>query len=344
MELSQAQTAHILKRLPEFELSYETISHKKASAFYNICIAIPTGKKVFIWFTFHQDADVCYLFDLNKDKQINNATQIPATFDKKLALGTLLYGTILLNETTGNQSFLIEDIFYYKGIPLKKSNMLEKLGFLEQFMQSVTKSPKDVLFYLPVMWKVEVDPEQEYPITIPNKLSSAMPYPIHHIQYRAANNIMPYLNVFLNRKTIAAPSQSPAIPQFVTIPARMDLSKPQYKYPTVFQVTADIQFDIYHLAAYGRLNQPAYYNVAYVPNYKSSVFMNGLFRKIRENINLDYIEESDDEDDFQNTDEYKYVDVKKVLLMECIFNNKFKKWVPIKVVNRGSKVVHISKL
>ena len=50
--------------------------------------------------------------------------------------------------------------------------------------------------------------------------------------------------------------------------------------------------------------------------------MNSLFRKIRENDNLDYIEESDDEDDFQNIDEDKYVDVNKVLYMECIFNKK----------------------
>jgi hypothetical protein len=72
--------------------------------------------------------------------------------------------------------------------------------------------------------------------------------------------------------------------------------------------------------------------------------MNGLFRNIRENKNLDYIEESDDEDDFQNMNEDKYVDMKKTLLIECIFDRKFKKWTPVQVVDKRSKVVHISQL
>jgi hypothetical protein len=124
----------------------------------------------------------------------------------------------------------------------------------------------------------------------------------------------------------------------------LDFTKPQYKYTTVFQIKADIQYDIYNLYVFGKNKTPIFYNVAYVPNYKSSVFLNGLFRRIRENKNLDYIEESDDEDDFENIQEDKYVDLNKTLLMECIFNNKFKKWIPIKVVDKKSKVVHINSL
>ena len=51
MELSQNQISQLMNRFPEFELSYETISHKKVSPLYNICLAIPTGKKCFTWFT-----------------------------------------------------------------------------------------------------------------------------------------------------------------------------------------------------------------------------------------------------------------------------------------------------
>ena len=91
-----------------------------------------------------------------------------------------------------------------------------------------------------------------------------------------------------------------------------NFNKPQFKLPTVFLVTADIQFDIYHLFVYGKESKQIYYNVAYIPNYKTSVFMNKIFRKIRENDNLDYIEESEDEDDFENMDEDKYVDLQKI--------------------------------
>jgi hypothetical protein len=72
--------------------------------------------------------------------------------------------------------------------------------------------------------------------------------------------------------------------------------------------------------------------------------MNKIFRKIRENDNLDYIEESDDEDDFQNMDETKYVDLEKSVLIECVFNTKFKRWTPIRIVDKSTKVVHINQL
>ena len=72
--------------------------------------------------------------------------------------------------------------------------------------------------------------------------------------------------------------------------------------------------------------------------------MNGLFRNIRENRNLDYIEESDDEEDFEDTRLDKYVDSEKTLVMECVFHKKFKKWVPVRVAPSGCLVVSIGKL
>jgi hypothetical protein len=124
----------------------------------------------------------------------------------------------------------------------------------------------------------------------------------------------------------------------------VDFNKPQYKLTTVFQCYADIQNDIYHLYAYSKNNSPIYYNIAYIPNYKTSVFMNSIFRNIRENDNLDYIEESDDEDDFQNIDMDKYVDMNKMVLLECVFNTRFNKWVPINKVPMNDKVIHINRL
>ena len=46
-ELSPAQISRLSDRFPEFELSYETISHTKVSSSYNVVTAIPNGKKVF---------------------------------------------------------------------------------------------------------------------------------------------------------------------------------------------------------------------------------------------------------------------------------------------------------
>jgi hypothetical protein len=64
--------------------------------------------------------------------------------------------------------------------------------------------------------------------------------------------------------------------------------------------------------------------VAHIPNYKTSVMMNSIFRNIKENRNLDALEESDDEDEPDN-----YVlDANKCVRMTCIFNHRFKRWQP----------------
>ena len=70
MDLTSSQLSYLMRRFPEFELSYETISHNKVSDLYDVCLAIPTGKKCCAWFTFHQDKNVCYLFELNREKKI----------------------------------------------------------------------------------------------------------------------------------------------------------------------------------------------------------------------------------------------------------------------------------
>ena len=62
--------------------------------------------------------------------------------------------------------------------------------------------------------------------------------------------------------------------------------------------------------------------------------MNTLFRNIKENINLDALEESDDEDEFENISLDKYVDLDKKYVMKCLYLSKFKSWKPIEVVNK----------
>jgi len=170
-------------------------------------------------------------------------------------------------------------------------------------------------------------------------------YPTHHIQYREMRRHAPYINVAFPRKGLVVkvePTNTAPVPN-VQIP-KFDYAKPQFRQPAVFQVVADVQFDIYHLYAYGSNGLPTYCGLLGMPTYKASVFMNSIFRKIRENRNLDYIEESDDEDDFENTDETKYVDLEKVANIECVFHSKFKKWVPVRLVGENERIVPIGRL
>jgi hypothetical protein len=106
----------------------------------------------------------------------------------------------------------------------------------------------------------------------------------------------------------------------------------------IFIVSADIQNDIYNLVDPDADNDVLNYNVsnkliASIPDYKTSVIMNALFRNIKENRSLDALEESDDEDEFENTNIDKFVDLTKKIKMKCIFNYKFKKWTPVECLN-----------
>ncbi len=102
----------------------------------------------------------------------------------------------------------------------------------------------------------------------------------------------------------------------------------------IFIVKADVQNDIYYLFAKNKNHILEKYDMASIPTYKTSVMMNNLFRNIKENDNLDALEESDDEDEFENINDDKYVDLDKCVKMECQYNKRFNKYIPIKVVQQ----------
>jgi hypothetical protein len=84
----------------------------------------------------------------------------------------------------------------------------------------------------------------------------------------------------------------------------------------IFKVTPDIQNDIYNLLVYNN-GKEEFYDIAFIPDYKTSIMMNKLFRKIKENNYLDALEESDNEDEFENERIDKYVYLEKSYKMVC---------------------------
>lgn len=100
-----------------------------------------------------------------------------------------------------------------------------------------------------------------------------------------------------------------------------------------FNIKPDLQNDVYYLYPITTTNFATISKeIAHIPDYKTSVLMNKLFRNIKENINLDSLEESDEEEEFENIQIDKFVDLNKTIKMRCIFNYKFKKWVPVSVI------------
>lgn len=335
-----------LRRFPaKIELSYETVSHKKVSDHYKICLAIPQSKKYFAWFTRNAmtNDNICLLHELNREKKISTTMSIKSTINGIVPTNTLLYGSFLDNV------FIIEDILQYGGEFLQKTAFIDKLVLYKKIlfhgeMTSGTGTAINVEFGIPVMWLVDE-------ITQYQDILKSVKYPIHHIQYRVLDNIAPFLNVQLNqRQNAPCWTDTPLVSKPKSVQIRisyrewMNIEHPQYKMTTIFHVMADAQNDIYHLYAqdiHKRIK--VYYDIAYISNCKMSVFMNGIFRKIKENVSLDAIEESDDEDDFQDMNPTKYVDLAKTVNMECKWNPKFKRWMPLRVVE-NNKVVSIYSL
>jgi hypothetical protein len=399
-----------MKQFPQFELSYETISHKKIPSSYALGMAIPNGKKYYAWFSYStenhsQSTNVCFLLEINRNKKISSMAEFQYNTSSynntPISLGTILYGSIIEEKIDGIiiNRFLTEDIYYYNGIKLGNIVFGDKLHYINEtmrFLENIHFTQRDyyvdtdtnngnnvnykicnvLKINMPVLWYI---PLRNYDERLPIEISKNIKYPVHHLQYHNLDNVSPILNTYLhnnlNNKENNQPFQSSfnldnknsnnnkdtnhnkdpnqiIHNELLIKPLHMDrlsrFSKKQYKYPTNFRIMADVQFDIYHLYAYNSAtNTLMYYDLAYIPNLKTSMFMNKIFRNIRENQNLDYIEESDDETDFENINDDKYVDLKKNIIMECSFHTKFKRWVPIRILddkNPSVKIIHINKL
>ena len=99
--------------------------------------------------------------------------------------------------------------------------------------------------------------------------------------------------------------------------------------------------DMYNLIVLNN-NVEEFYDLALIDSYKTSIFMNKLFRNIKENNNLDLLEESDSEEEFENINKDKFVSLGTYYNIECEFNYKFKKWMPKKLSN--NKIINKSEL
>ena len=71
-------------------------------------------------------------------------------------------------------------------------------------------------------------------------------------------------------------------------------------------------------------------------NFDPSVV--GVNVGIKENINLDLLEMSDDDEEFEDVSDDKYVDTTKIISMKCVYIPRFKKWKPIAIAKRNDHV------
>jgi hypothetical protein len=103
------------------------------------------------------------------------------------------------------------------------------------------------------------------------------------------------------------------------------------KKEVVFLIRPDIQDDIYYLYCLNNELKEEQCGIAHIPDYKTSVMMNKLFRIIKENNNLDALEESDDEDEFENENIDKFVKLDTSYKMVCKYMYFYKNYLTNKL-------------
>ena len=355
--LTQIEKEQVLVGFPNIKLSYENITHKKV---YNadFMLAIPQGVKCFAWFTIHNDKNVCFIMEI-ENKKITNIKIVTACFNADLSYNTIIYGTAF-----NNAFFTIEDLFYYKGKDVSKLNWGSKFGLIQNIMEhdmcQVSYNNSFVVFGLPILsdnfetlmtqikqvkYKIDTIQFRNY-----NKVNNfyymenptGTQYNQTRPQYNQNNQVRPQYNQTSQQYNQVRPQynqtsqqNNQARPQNIR-PQNIQVSKKEF----VFKIKPDIQNDIYHLYC----NDDTIYDVAYIPDFKTSVMMNKLFRNIKENNNLDALEESDDEEEFQNDKLVRFVFMEKSFNMTCAYNNKFKKWYPLRLDDTNRTIVERANL
>jgi hypothetical protein len=293
MDIQSYEKPAILRNFPPVELSYEETVHKRVKG-TSVYVAIPEGQKCFAWMTTHRDRDVCFVVRL-VDGKVCGLDCYPCCFDRTLSYGTVLYGSVS-RHGKNVPYFYPEDMLQFKGRSVDRLHWAQRLAILAEFLEltsPVAFVTDGIVFTSPVVSEHLSDALAA---------SEASPMKFAFLQHRFMGE-----DGFLNQPLSSVKRPSAAAAVFVV--------RPELKSDTYSLYTVDKGCE-------------KYWGLACVPDYRTSVFLNGHFRRVWENANLDNAEESEDEDDFENVSESKYVVVGSSRRMRCTYSRKFRRWVP----------------
>jgi hypothetical protein len=323
------KTHILLKSFPEYvKPSYEIMTHKKVSDEYNLEVAIPYGKKSFIWFTMYESNPLCCIIECGRNKKLqDNIHIVPFPWVNNLFLGTILSGYLIeYEENPEIKYFLADDVYSLNGYEFCNPfpvPLTQKLGaFTDFFSRLPGRIFGNYNIHSIVMNGRHVN----------TSWKETVAYPVKFIQYRSSDAIIPYLN-WTSSKNCFGKEDDEVVKKdkvwtdtIVNVPDwNLNLQNPLYHSKQLFWISADLRYDLYYLY----VQKGVLYEHAFIPDMVTSMMMNAIFRKIPENQCLDRVEESEDEEEFENIKENRYLKTEQKVLMECIFNRKFKRWVPL---------------
>lgn len=330
---------NILNNFPNIELFYNS-TYKKVSN-YKLILAIPQGNKCFIWFTKINSKKMTILININiningnasfSQNELNyNYSQLYSLnnqFDNQLS-ETILYGTSF--EIQNKLYFSIEDLLYYKKSNVSHDSYLNKLNIINNILRNDIYKLND--FDNSIIMGISPICTNYSEL---NNIIKSLPYEIKELKYILSNEQSTYvkyrknLNFENNQLNTRNTNKTNINKKNINTNTRntdMDTNTNRRIKKNIFKVIPEMRTDIYNLYSLNKsTNEYDFQGVAFIPDYKTSIIMNKLFHGLKEHDNLDYLEDSDDEYEPETNLENNWK------MMECVFNNKFKKWIPVKVI------------
>ena len=275
----------VLKTFPDIKLSYDKQLHNKVSC--DIYSISPRGCKSIIWFTYEEETPILYIFHYKNNNIVKTETPL-ISFNHELSIGkgTIIQGTLF--HIKGLSHFSMSNILYYKGeeSKLNFNKSLElKFEIMQNYIKQTRLSKEYIVIGLPYMTNVYKDAEI---------FLSKVSYNTQGIVFHSNERYHSY-GILVSK-----------------------VNKENNDSFCVFIVKSTDFDDIYHLYI-----DDNYYNDCCVPTYKTSKFLNTLFKKNCMNT-IDSIEESDDENEFEKKNIFNEVEKR----MKCRYHKKFNKWEP----------------
>lgn len=303
--------------ISQFNFTYQ--SNPKYYSYADYCMLICKGKKGFMWCHTNSSGDFETLFI--EKKNIGNNNLEKGTFKKAISKkyligcnpsigyknGTLLYGTFVNYKNIN--SFIVEDILQYFNEPVYEISFDIKLILIYEILNNYLENSISLSQTIHIYLSPIIELKDKKNNVINQKLE--LEKKIMKFKNEIPTEIFGYY--FISKKTNL---------RYFKIERRNQNEK---LYIKEFWVKAEKEPDTYLL--FNDKDCKYVEDFAYIDTFKLSKKMNSLFRIMIENENLDNLEESDDEMEFENINERKYLK-ENLIKIPCVWHSKLQKWKP----------------
>ena len=287
--------------LPPFELSYGLDRHRKVEP--NVFVIAPRGKRVLVYFTSSGDGDACYVYGVKQRNAVSGGRRVLACFSHILCSGTLIYGMEVPCGSDGTR-IVCEDLLWFQGRRVDRESIQNKIPMWSALFSRELGTPPSSRYLelgLPVWTESKSDAMQ-----VAHKSSYPTRGVLGYVSHARGMHPVQLLNVTSRNNT----------------PTERDGA-------LVMEVKAHIEPDTYSLFCQDDRGSRVCIGKAVVSSIETSVMLNRIFRNIRENDNLDLLEESEDDEEFEDIREDRFVDLDRCVRMICRRHERLNAWQPI---------------